>query len=181
MKNRNNNYTLSKFSICLLISFLLYSNEQLYSQDQILDLTGPYLGQEPPGMVPQMFVPEDLRSNSEWWWHGALAFTPDGEEFYLDIYVPANNTGIQIRFMEMINNVWTLPQPPSFTSSAMDASPSFTDGGNKVFFISARPNGAAYGVWTSTRNQNGWSAPVPVNIPYNSSLGNGWRVSAHIK
>jgi hypothetical protein len=178
MKNRYYKYTYSKISICLLIAFLFFSNEQLYSQDQILDLTGPYLGQEPPGMVPQMFVPEELQSNSEWWWHGALAFTPDGEEFYLDIYVPANNTGIQIRFMEMINNVWTLPQPPSFTGSAMDASPSFTDNGNKVFFISTRPNGAAYGVWTSTRNQNGWSAPAQVNIPYTSSLQRGWRVSA---
>jgi hypothetical protein len=178
MKNRNNKYTLSKVSIYLLFALLIYSNEQIYSQDEILDLSGPYLGQEPPGMVPQIFVPEELQSNSEWWWHGALAFTPDGEEFYLDIYVPANNTGIQIRFMEMINNVWTSPQPPSFTGSAMDASPSFTDNGNKVFFISTRPNGAAYGVWTSTRNQNGWSAPAQVNIPYTSSLQRGWRVSA---
>lgn len=178
MKNMNNKYTLSKVSICLLIALLIYSNEQIYSQDKILDLSGPYLGQEPPGMVPQIFVPEELQSNPEWWWHGALAFTPDGEEFYLDIYVPVNNTGIQIRFMEMINNVWTSPQPPSFTGSAMDASPSFTGKGNKVFFISTRPNGAAYGVWTSTRNQNGWSAPAQVNIPYTSSLQRGWRVSA---
>ena len=144
----------------------------------MLDLTGPYLGQEPPGMVPQMFVPEELQSNSEWFWHGALAFTPDGEEFYLDIYVPVNNTAIQIRFMEMINNVWTSPQTPSFTSSFHDASPSFTENGNKVFFISDRPNGSSYGVWTSTRTQNGWSTPTPVNIPYNPSLSNGWRVSA---
>ena len=178
MKNRNFKYALLKISISLLVAFLFNSNEQLYAQDEIMDLSGPYLGQETPGMVPQMFVPEELQSNSEWWWHGALAFTPDGEEFYLDIYVPVNNTGIQIRFMEMINNVWTLPQPPSFTGSAVDASPSFTDNGNKVFFISTRPNGSAYGVWTSTRTQSGWSAPSPINIPYTSSLQRGWRVSA---
>jgi len=177
MKNRYYKYTYSKISICLLIAFLFFSNEQLYSQDQILDLTGPYLGQEPPGMVPQMFVPEELQSNSEWWWHGALAFTPDGEEFYLDIYVPANNTGIQIRFMEMINNVWTSPHPPSFTGSNEDASPSFSENGNKVFFISDRPNGSSYDVWNSTRIQNDWSAPSPVNIPYTPSLDNGWGVS----
>jgi hypothetical protein len=178
MKNRYFKYTYSKISICLLILFLFISNDQLYTQDEILDLSGPYLGQEPPGMVPQMFVPEELRSNSEWFWHGALAFTPDGEEFYLDIYVPVNNTGIQVRFMEMINNVWTSTQPPSFTGSTDDASPSFTDDGNKVFFISDRPNGSAYGVWTSTRTPNGWSVPNPVNIPYTPSLSNGWRVSA---
>ena len=178
MKYRDYKYTYLKISISLLIPFLLISNEQLYSQDQTLDLTGPYLGQEPPGMVPQLFAPEELQSNSEWWWHGALAFTPDGKEFYLDIYVPANNTGIQIRFIEMINNVWTLPRSPSFVGSAMDASPSLTDNGNKVFFISTRPNGDTYGVWTSTRNQIGWSAPVQVNIPYTSSLQRGWRISA---
>ena len=178
MKHRNYKNTLSNSSICLLIAFLLYSNEQLYSQDQILELTGPYLGQDPPGMVPQIFVPAELQSNSEWWWHGALAFTPDGEEFYLDIYVPLNNTGTQIRFMEMINNVWTSPQPSSFAGSTQDASPSFTENGNKVFFVSNRPNGSSYGVWTSTRTQNGWSTPTPVNIPYNPSLSNGWRISA---
>jgi len=178
MKNRDFKNTLSNSSFSLLIAFLIFANEHLFSQDQILDLSGPYLGQVLPGMVPQMFVPEELQSNSEWWWHGALAFSPDGEEFYLDIYVPINNTGIQLRFMEMINNVWTSPQPPFFVGPTMDASPSFTDNGNKVFFISDRPNGSAYGVWTSTRTQNGWTAPSPVNIPYVSSLSNGWRVSA---
>ena len=177
MKIRNYKYPSSTILICIIIISLIYSNENLHSQNKIQELTGPYLGQEPPGMSPQLFVPEELQSNSEWFWHGALAFTPDGEEFYLDIYVPANDTGIQIRFMEMIDHIWTSPQTPSFTGSTDDASPSFTNNGNKVFFISDRPNGSAYGVWSSTRTQNSWAAPTPVNIPYNSSLGNGWRVS----
>ncbi|UCE17281.1 MAG: PD40 domain-containing protein [Gemmatimonadota bacterium] len=139
--------------------------------------TGPYLGQEPPGMEPVIFVPESLRSNADWFWHGAPAFTPDLEEFYLDIYMPADNTGIQVRFMEMIENVWTSPEPPAFTGSAEDASPSFTDNGNKVFFISDRPGGSSYGVWSATRTETGWSTPSPINIPYRSSLGGGWRVS----
>ena len=86
MKNRNSKYALSKISVSLLIAFLIFINEQIYSQDEILDLSGPYLGQEPPGVVPQLFVPEELQSNSEWWWHGALAFTPDGEEFHRYFY-----------------------------------------------------------------------------------------------
>ena len=139
--------------------------------------TGPYLGQEPPGSVPRIFVPVFLRSNADWFWHGAPAFTPDGQEFYLDIYVPENNTGIQIRFMEMIENVWTSPEPPAFTGSTMDASPSFMEDGTTVFFISDRTGGYDYRVWSSTRTEDGWAEPIPVNIPSRPSLGGGWRVS----
>jgi hypothetical protein len=138
-------------------------------------LTGPYLGQAPPGDTPQMFVPNQLRSNANWWWHGALAFTQDGNEFYMDIYVPANNQGIRIRYMEMVNNVWTVPQTPSFAVGFMTASPSFTDSGNTVYFISDRPGGS---IWTSTRTQTGWSTPTVVNFPWPANLGGGWEVSA---
>ncbi|MFC2085514.1 T9SS type A sorting domain-containing protein [Bacteroidota bacterium] len=138
-------------------------------------LTGPYLGQTPPGNTPQMFVPNQLRSNADWWWHGALAFTQDGNEFYMDIYVPANYQGIRIRYMEMVDNVWTDPQTPSFAEGFMTASPSFTDNGNTVYFISDRPGGP---IWTSTRTQTSWSTPTVVHFPWPANLGGGWEVSA---
>jgi hypothetical protein len=163
--------------LIIVLMMVLVSGTVFHSNSYLLcqDLTGPYLGQQPPGMTPQIFVPDELRSNADWWWHGALAFTPDGQELYMDIYVPANNLGIQIRYMRMENNVWTSPQPTAFSSLSCDASPSFTDEGNKVFFISDRPGGS---IWTSTRTQSGWSAPSAVYFPWPSSLGGGWELSA---
>lgn len=159
------------------VPLVLFISIQLFFSGKSFSQTGPYLGQEPPGSVPRIFVPESLRSNADWFWHGAPAFTPDGQEFYLDIYVPENNTGIQIRFMEMIDEIWTSPESPDFMGSTMDASPSFADEGNTVFFISDRAGGYDYRVWSSTRTEDGWAEPTPVNIPSRPSLSGGWRVS----
>lgn len=140
-------------------------------------LTGAYFGQSPPGMTPSLFVPEELRSNDTWFWHGALAFTPDGNEFYLDIYYPALTASIQVRFMQLQEGSWTSVQPPSFVDDHSNASPSFTPDGNKVFFISDRPNGGPYRVWEASRNGTGWSNPTPVVLPITPNLGGGWGIS----
>ena len=46
-------------------------------------LCGPYLGQTPPGLEPQIFAPDiiTLPNRSEW----TGSFTPDGQEFYFTI------------------------------------------------------------------------------------------------
>ncbi|MEE9465775.1 MAG: T9SS type A sorting domain-containing protein [Candidatus Neomarinimicrobiota bacterium] len=140
-----------------------------------IDVAGPYLGQEPPGNSARIFAPVDLRSNAEWWWHGAAAFSADGLEFYMDIYDA--DDGIRIRYMEADGDIWTEPQQASFSNNGDTASPSLTDDDNKIYFISRRPNGLSYGVWSATRSQGGWSAPAPVSIPYVANLAGGWEVS----
>lgn len=157
------------------VIFLLLSARVSPSQGTNVDLYGPYLGQEQPGMEPRLFVPVDLRSNSEWWWHGAPAFSPDGREFYLDIYLP--NEGIRVRIMEMspADNLWTEPQVTEFADSFDTTSPSFTHDGSRIFFVSSRPDRF---VWVSDRTSNGWSTPQPIEIPMPASLRYGWQVSA---
>jgi len=164
-------YRISMY-ILLLGVIILMKNSVLFAQTATMNLTGPYLGQEAPGMEPQMFVPDSLRSNAEWFWHCAPVFTPDGREFYLDVYFP--NDGIRLLYMEMVNNSWTAPQTPVFAGDGDCASPSFTENGGKVFFISAQPNGF---IWTATRTLTGWADPEPITIPAVPSLGYGWRVS----
>ncbi len=177
MKKRGKSYAYST-KLTFALSLLLCNTPQpAFSQGEFQQLSGAYLGQTHPGMQPQMFVPEALRSNADWFWHGALAFSPDGHEFYLDIYVPATNQGIRTRFMEMNDNVWSSPRSTAFAGSVTAASPTFTNDGAKVFFISDRPNGRAYSVWSAVRSEVGWAAATAVNIPSRPSLGNGWRVS----
>ena len=154
----------------VVFAVFVCGNSSSFSQQ----LSGPYLGQTLPGNTPQMFVPDQLQSNADWWWHGALAFTQDSSEFYMDIYVDANNQGIRIRYMEMVDNVWTNPQTPSFAEGFMTASPSFTDNGNTVYFISERTGGS---IWTATRTQTGWSNPTTINFPWPANLSGGWELS----
>ncbi len=140
--------------------------------------TGAYLGQTPPGLTPKLFVPTNLSSNANWWWHGGLDFLSDGQEMFLDIYCPAEG-GIRLRYMKLVNGVWTTPvsSPISSPSPNVDASPSFYDNGNKVVFISDRPGGYYGGFWTSNRTGDTWSNPTSIYVPWKTSYSSGWGMS----
>ena len=107
-----------------ILVFFILSVRVALSQGTAVELYGPYLGQEPPGEEPRIFVPEHLRSNSDWWWHGAPAFSPDGSEFYLDIYLA--NQGIRVRVMEMdaSGSLWSAPRDADFVGSFDTSYPS---------------------------------------------------------
>jgi len=42
-------------------------------------LEGPYLGQKPPGLIPELFAPDLLQTEHR---EVEVAFTPDLKEFY---------------------------------------------------------------------------------------------------
>lgn len=50
-------------------------------QTEFPKLTGPYMGQKPPGMTPELFAPEIIsREDTR---EFAITFSPDGREFFL--------------------------------------------------------------------------------------------------
>lgn len=167
MKSKSNQTIV--FAFLLILTFSISSSAQ----------SGPYLGQDPPGLTPKLFVPNYLMSNSDWWWHGGIDFISNGREMFLDIYCPAELGGIRIRYMKLINGEWTIPESAPFSSSSQyaDASPSFIDNGHKVIFISDRPNGYYGSFWSTTRSGSIWSNPQPVYVPWLQSLSSGWGMT----
>jgi len=138
-------------------------------------LYGPWFGQTPPGTVPVLFAPPELQSNSEWFWHGGLAFSPDGTEFYMDVYYPnANPSGMRVRQMIMTDNEWSPVQTAPFAGEYVSAGMSFTDNGNTVYWVSDRPQS---NYWTSSKVNGDWSYASPVYYLYPAGLGSGWRLS----
>lgn len=65
--------------IALLFSILTMSSKS-YSQDELPVLEGPYLGQKPPGLVPEAFAPGIVTTE---FYELTGVFTPDMKEFYL--------------------------------------------------------------------------------------------------
>jgi len=53
---------------------------------QNLSAQTPYLGQTPPGLIPQRFAPSNIQSNGVWFWRTAPAFAPDGTEMFFAKY-----------------------------------------------------------------------------------------------
>jgi len=63
--------------ICCL---LLAAGQTIHTQQtDFSKLTGPYLGQKPPGMTPEIFAPGVVSSEHQE--HSSLAFSPDGREY----------------------------------------------------------------------------------------------------
>lgn len=160
----------------LLIVTACEEEKDQNESDNKTTFKGKYLGQIPPDYTPVRFVPDFLLSNQNWWWHGRIDFQNDGNELFMDIYCPAEN-GIRIRHMKIVDEYWTYPAASPFSSDNIDASPSFINNGNKVFFLSDRPNSVGYGIWNAEKNNGVWSTPQPVEVPVNSSIEKGWEIS----
>jgi len=73
-------------SILMLIAVICV-NTQVNDFEQ---LTGPYFGQKPPGMIPEIFAP-GIVSSTEATEYG-ITFSPDGKEFYFN----RNGVGIMV-------------------------------------------------------------------------------------
>jgi len=69
-------------SIILLLSILTMSSKS-HSQSEFPVLEGPYLGQKPPGSIPEVFAP-GIVSTKDWEIEGV--FAPNMEEFYFARY-----------------------------------------------------------------------------------------------
>jgi len=65
-------------SMVLLLSALIMSGNS-HSQDELPVLEGPYLGQKPPGLTPEVFAP-GIVSTEHWELEGV--FAPGMKEFY---------------------------------------------------------------------------------------------------
>lgn len=134
----------------------------------LTDLSGPYLGQIAPGNTLVLFVPEILLSNQTRWWHGILAFSPDGQELFMDMIYYDDR--ISVDFMKIENNLWTAPLTATFSEGYPTSSPCISQDGNKMFFISERPQ---RNVYFSTRIDSEWSDPNSLNL--NGQIG--WSLS----
>lgn len=144
--------------ILLLATFLLqisFANCQ-NKPDEFPVLKGAYLGQKPPGDTAQPFLPEIFKNV-----HSAPAFSPDGKQVYwrcMD-YKP-------LQFMEEVRGRWTKPRSVAFSTSfyRQDA-PFITPDGNKLFFISTKPQKwyhfkSGEGIWYIQKQGADWSSPI---------------------
>ena len=127
-------------------------------------LKGPYLGQNPPGTIPELFAPEVF---SEFKYTFCSVFSPDGTEYYFAA-ARSDSDKAGIYWMQRMNNRWTRPEPAPFNSPEINHDMRFLADGSTIFFQSWRPlpgsnTPDALGcLWFSVRQKDGWGAPQPV-------------------
>ena len=155
----------------LVLSILIFSN--FARQGDFPILKGPYLGQKPPGMTPEIFAPgiisteEKYELNSE--------FSPDGNEFYFELSTTTpeeKKRGVYfyiIMVSKRINGVWTKPEMAPFSGKYATMDHYFSPDGKRLYFTSDRPNNwdatPKNNIWYVERTDRGWSDPVFLGPP----------------
>jgi ankyrin repeat protein len=130
-------------------------------------LKGKYLGQEPPGMVPQVFAPGLVSTcDSE---HGCVTFSPAGDEAYWSTSFMLADVGYSTGSLFgtwIEDGEWTRPCMTPF-SETLDHDgdvPFFSPDGGRLYFISRRSDEGEGDrgperIWYAERKGSGWSAP----------------------
>jgi hypothetical protein len=147
---------ISSISISIIVFFFACEKEKLVEIE--------YLGQKPPGMIPELFAPGIISTNS--YEHSAPSFSSDGS-IVLWTVVDKDYRG-SIFEMKYHEGKWSKPYRPSFAdSTADDYYPSFSSDGKKLYFSSRRdvpsgyPTGTDIRIWEVERNQNSWGKVAP--------------------
>jgi hypothetical protein len=134
--------------------------------------TGPYLGQTPPGRTPALFAPGIVSTGL---YERDLTVTADGRELYFTI-MGGFSVILRCRFLQ---GRWEGPEVVPFSGGpvVMDAEPSLSPDGQRLFFLSTRPkDGSApkpgwvnQDIWVVERAAEGWSEPRNLGEPVNSA------------
>ena len=130
-------------------------------------LTGPYLGQKPPGMTPEIFAPGIISTGFS---ERLAAFTPDGKELFYVLWGAPHGVILQ---MKEVNGQWSKPEVAPF-SGRYQGDFTMSSDGNCIVFSSDSPFADTgipqehYYSWIVKRTENGWGKPEPFGSTINS-------------
>lgn len=163
---------------CLLLITAITIKAQ---QTDFPKLTGPYLGQKPPGELPEAFAPSIIVSNNAV--HGLIAVTPDGNEVYW-IFIPPDfiKHPPAINVIKQVNGSWIKPEIAELSKGYGAINISLSPDGKKFYFDSNRPWPDSWGrqpasnkiesykTWYVERTGSGWGEPKLLDQKINQNL-----------
>ena len=139
-------------TLCVLASLLASATEETP--------LGNYLGQEPPGLVPELFAPQILQHRS----FGGT-FTPDLTEFYFTGQITQGEPNRTIGF-HLIEGQWRYVGQASFVRRPTAMEPHIAPSGDRVFYTAIDATGRWKG-YAAERGPDGWGAPEVLPSPIN--------------
>ncbi len=124
-------------------------------------LSGPYLGQKPPGMTPEIFAPGIISTGYD---EFKAVFSPDGKELYYQLWGAPYPV---ILMMEEKNGRWTKPRVAPFSGHIIEGFDISPDG-KKMYICSNRQLDGTFdpsvsgNTWVSEKNNNRWGELYPL-------------------
>ncbi len=148
-------------AICVgIILFIIFVFSSHAQQDDFPLLKGPYLGQKPPGMKPELFSPGIVSTNDHI--EMGCIWTPDGREFYFGRSETSEiGSNWAIWGMREKDGIWSEPQIVAFSGVYRDIAPFITPDGKYMIFyrMSSQKNETRQGSWIVKRTGDAWGEP----------------------
>ena len=154
--------------LAVIISMFSCINNSYQTKHSFPELSGPYLGQIPPGDMPELFAPGIISTAM---YTRDITMTPDGNEIYFCISAFRYNL---IFYTKQMNGKWTEPEVAPFITDYkyMFYEPHITYDGKKLMFLSNMPRQEGgeqiQDIWVVDRIDDGWSNPYNLGSPINS-------------
>lgn len=160
-------------ALFLILAVLAGCDLKIDIQDEP-ELTGPYLGQVPPGDEATLFAPGIVSTGMM---DRDVSMTPDGKEMYFGRMAAGASL---IYFSRMQDDgSWTDPEVVSFSGNkdSFDFEPHVSPDGSLLFFLSTRPKEGQepvrgwgnQNIWVSAKQADGgWGEPYDIGVPINS-------------
>jgi len=160
-----------KFQSIIFIALLLMIgiSEAQEKESDFPVLKGPYIGQKPPGMTPEIFAPGIVSTDHN---EGCSGFINDGKLFIFRRTFSRNSDAIYIT--ELKDGTWTKPYPAPFKSKVYDGDFTFAPDNKTLYFTSRRSpdnleqSSPDSNIWVVTKTDEGWSEPRMLESPINS-------------
>jgi len=147
--------------ICIISLILVSATSITAQQKDFPKLTGPYLGQKPPRMTPEIFAPGIISTKE--YSEAAITFSPSGD----DIYFGRD----YIMVLRKVGERWIRPEVASFSGHHIDFEPHVSPDGKRLFFNRFDPNDETIqdGIWMTRKSEDGWGKPIFVGKGMNAT------------
>ncbi len=141
-------------------------SSQTKNESKFSRLTGPYLGQKPPGKTAELFAPDILSTGFH---EQRISFTKDGKEVFSSCIVNAPGVRLLLFYSKVIDGRWKEPYEFTYPGGRDNyGRPVISPDGKKLFFHSNRPDKysdgkkTTSGIWYTERINKDWASPQKI-------------------
>jgi hypothetical protein len=151
----------------ILLSIILISASHA-RKDDFPVLKGPYLGQKPPGMTPELFAPGIITTDMS---EGCSGWGNAMEYFIFQRWIDRNP---RLYIMNQKNGVWSTPEPvPNLDKYRAGDFTIAPDGKTMVFASNVLIDeigreGEGANIWISEKTETGWTEPKHIGLRINT-------------
>ncbi len=141
---------------------MAFAQEKLDIISNSQTIEGQYLGQKPPGSVPEVFASGIISIDSLI--EGSITFNKEMNELFFQRRQREGSHNIYT--MKLIKGKWSTPKQAFFSTNNkyLDLHPRFSPNGDRLYFGSTRPlndsiKSSGFHQWYIEKNEEGWGQP----------------------